>query len=49
MHSHATTAHTGPARTDALTPLIMAILISAQGFSWFFFVVVVAVVIELLP
>lgn len=36
MHIHATTAHTGPAGTHAFTPLIMAILISAQDFSWFF-------------
>lgn len=42
MHIHATTAHTGPAIIDAFTPLIMAILISAQDFLFF-------VVVELLP
>lgn len=38
MHIHAITAHTGPAIIDVSTPLIMAILISAQDFQLVFFV-----------
>lgn len=37
MHIHAITAHTGPAIFAVFAPLIMAILISAQDISVFFF------------
>lgn len=37
MHIHAITAHTGPAIIGVFAPLIMAILISAQDISVFFF------------